>query len=296
MNLWQKVIINITVSTVFIANGVMSFAQIGDVTDTIYTTDIMTFVDDKPIKGFAVSGKTMIALEDLRDFGFSVSYDDSIRTLFVTKTHSAAGNMNVSVEREAVGNIAGYVYETDIEAVVNGVKVDACAIDGKMAAAVEDLGVYAGVPITAESIGVFDRKMTYRYNNDKRELYLYTDGNGYLETSSYGDIVNEYSAGSDNLLIANEYAIHFWSIASRLDPNSGSFYAYISYKNGADEVDLTEVLRRYGIETEDMTMTYTDMEIEYPALIKTDDPKRVIFRINTNDEYLFDPFAMRIFK
>lgn len=296
MNFLQKIIIEIVILTSIIVNGVISFAQIGDVTDIIYTTDIMTFVDNKPINSFAISGKTMIALEDLKNYGFSVSYDDSIRTLFVTKTHDTTGNINALVERGSVGNIVGYVYETDIEAVVNGAKVDAYAIDGKMVAAVEDLGVYADVPITAESTGVFERKMTYRYNNDERNLYLYTDGNGYLETHSYEDMVREHNYGSGNLLVTEDYAIHFWSIVNRFDPNSGSFYAYISYKNGADEVNLTEVLKRYGIDTENMIISYTDNGINYPVFVKTDDPERIIFRLSTNDECLFNPFAMRIFR
>ena len=296
MNVLKKIIIDTAVSTALIANGAIAFAQIGDVADTVYTTDILTFVDNKPIKGFAISGKTMIALEDLRNFGFSVSYDDNIRTLFVTKTHKATESMNVSVEREDVGNIVGYVYETDIEAIVNGVKVDAYAIDGKMAAAVEDLGVYADVAITAESTGVFERKMTYRYNNDERNLYLYTDGNEYLENHSYEDMVDEYNSGAGNILVSNDYAIHFWSLANRFEPNSGSFYAYISYKDGADEVNLTEILRRYSIDTNNMTISYTDMEINYPTFIKTDDPERIVFRLSLNDECLFDPFMMRIFR
>lgn len=115
-------------------------AAVGDIVDTIYTTDILTRVNGADIASFSIEGRTLIAMEDLRDYGFTVAYDDSIRTLFVNQTGETPKNMP-SIIRGTVGGTAGYTYETDIKVIFNGKPVNAYAIDGKMAVIVEELGV-----------------------------------------------------------------------------------------------------------------------------------------------------------
>lgn len=115
-------------------------AAVGDIVDTIYTTDILTRVNGADIASFSIEGRTLIAMEDLRDYGFTVAYDDSIRTLFVNQTGETPKDMP-SIIRGTVGGTAGYTYETDIKVIFNGKPVNAYAIDGRMAVIVEDLGV-----------------------------------------------------------------------------------------------------------------------------------------------------------
>lgn len=62
----------------------------------------------------------MIALEDLADYGYTVNYDNDNRMLFVNKTHDADTNFNPHIELETECEFAGYTYETDITAYVNG--------------------------------------------------------------------------------------------------------------------------------------------------------------------------------
>lgn len=42
-------------------------------------------MDVIPIKVYAIDGKTMICLEDLSNYGFSVYYNNEARALFVNK-------------------------------------------------------------------------------------------------------------------------------------------------------------------------------------------------------------------
>ncbi len=114
-------------------------AKVGDIADTIYTTDILTRVNGADIASFSIEGRTLIAMEDLRDYGFTVKYDDGARTLYVNRSGEVKKNMP-SILRGRVGDTAGYTYETDIKVVFNGEPVDAYAIDGRMAVIVEDLG------------------------------------------------------------------------------------------------------------------------------------------------------------
>ena len=65
--------------------GATAYAAVGDIADTLYNTDIITYLDGKQIKGYSLDGRMMICLEDLRNYGYAVEYDDSIRTLFVTE-------------------------------------------------------------------------------------------------------------------------------------------------------------------------------------------------------------------
>ena len=141
--------------------GVHAYAAIGDVVSPIYSTDILTVVDGLPIRGYAIDRQTMIALEDLRDYGFTINYDDSIRTVFIDKTYEPTPEFLPQIERGRVGEISGYTLETDIKAYVNGKFIDTQAIDGKVVAVAEQLGT--------DAYG-----MSYSYDDSVRTLYLKT--------------------------------------------------------------------------------------------------------------------------
>ena len=135
-----------------------AYAKVGDIVSTIYTTDILTQVNGADIASFSIEGQTLIAMEDLKDYGFTVDYNDSARTLYVNRGGEMKKNMP-SILRGRVGDTAGYTYETDIKVVFNGRPVDAYAIYGRMAVIVEELGTAA-------------YGMTCSYDNDKRLLSL----------------------------------------------------------------------------------------------------------------------------
>ena len=71
-------------STVLAANG--------DVAGYIYSTDIIAYVNDKPIESYNIGGKTAIIMEDLAtgevNYGFDVWYDDESRKLTVPRLTS----------------------------------------------------------------------------------------------------------------------------------------------------------------------------------------------------------------
>ena len=63
--------------------GISASAANGDIAGTIYSTDILTQLDGRDIPSYNIDGRTMIALEDLEQYGFNVKYDDSIRAVFI---------------------------------------------------------------------------------------------------------------------------------------------------------------------------------------------------------------------
>lgn len=115
------------------------FAESG-VAGHIYSTDILTFVNGKPIDGYNIDGKTVIIAEDLTGYGFGVEYNDETRTL---KIHSYFndGYKNIApIERGECGTVLGDIYKTDIKVYYNGIIVTGYNIGGRTAVCLEDLG------------------------------------------------------------------------------------------------------------------------------------------------------------
>lgn len=72
----KKTILSFAVTGFIMSSICIVAAMPGDVIRPIYSTDILTYMDGIPLQGYAIDGKTMICLEDLSDYGFSVYYND----------------------------------------------------------------------------------------------------------------------------------------------------------------------------------------------------------------------------
>lgn len=230
---------------------IQAYAQVGDIVDTIYTTDILTQVDGRDIKSYSIDGETMIALEDLEDYGFTVYYNDNIRTVFVTKTGTVDESFNPTVSRGTVGGTDGYVYETDIKAFLNGEQIDAYAIDGKMVAKVEEMG-------SVTDFGSFVKTeyksnqymMGYTYDDEKRLLSLDTEISNY---GSYEDEVDFYLGtftpwgASCYTNIHNENAWLIEKVLGGLPHGDRAWYKKMMYSSGL-VYNIGEVIEAYGLD------------------------------------------------
>lgn len=58
---------------------------VGDIAGNYYSTDIITTVDGMEIESYNIGGRTCIAAEQLRDFGYNVIWDETARTLTIKK-------------------------------------------------------------------------------------------------------------------------------------------------------------------------------------------------------------------
>lgn len=106
----------------------------------IYSTDILTFVNGKPIAGYNIGGKTVVIAEDLLDYGFYVDYNDATRTLKI-QSYFNTGSINPEpIARGEVGQILGNVYQTDIKVYYNGILLTGYNIGGRTAICLEELG------------------------------------------------------------------------------------------------------------------------------------------------------------
>ena len=154
--------------------GVAANAAIGDELRTLYTTDIVTYLNGKQIQGYSLDGRMMICLGDLKDYGYAVEYDDSIRTLFVTKDGEPSADFNPYFERGKVGSVAGHTYETDIQAYVNGKWVPTENIGGRLVTVAEDLADVYSMGNENLEFGTSPYFMTHVYDDESRTLNIYS--------------------------------------------------------------------------------------------------------------------------
>lgn len=114
----------------------------------IYSTDILTFVNDKPIDGYNIGGRTVVIAEDLDNYGFHCFYNDNERKLEIVAYFYELGNdlKIAEIPRGKVGKIVGDIYKTDIKVFLNGVEIEGYNIGGRTAICLEDMGELQNSP------------------------------------------------------------------------------------------------------------------------------------------------------
>lgn len=158
-----------TISTV-------AFAANGDIVGNIYSTNIIAYVNGKPITSYNIGGRTAIVVEDLDNYegglnyGFYYSYDDTDRALTAYST-VLKGYGDTTVKRGKVGEIVGHIYETDITVTMNGVPVTGYNIDGKTAVVIEDLGTVTEDSPNAD-YGYSKYLCNFKWDEENREVWL----------------------------------------------------------------------------------------------------------------------------
>lgn len=138
-----KMIIMLNVVLICIAFAQsFAFAANGDIVGKIYSTDILAFVNQKPIDGYNIGGRTVVIAEDLDNYGFHCFYDDNERKLEIVAYFYELGNdlKIAEIPRGKVGKIVGDIYSTDIKVFLNGIEIEGYNIGGRTAICLEDMG------------------------------------------------------------------------------------------------------------------------------------------------------------
>lgn len=163
----------------------------GDVIGNIYSTDIAAKINGKYVESYCLDGKTAIILDDLEKYGAEISYNDKLRTLIVNTIYmNRLADENVT--RETAGNISGKIYESDINVYLNGLKIKAFALNGKMAVAVEDFG-------NDNSFSQYNAK--YTWDEVSRTISLEILIHNYEQLAFSGGMGFSLHAENDNLHI-----------------------------------------------------------------------------------------------
>lgn len=103
----------------------------------VYSSDILAKINGVAVESVNIGGKTAIVLEDLDKFGAKLRYNDAARQLTVDLRELKL--YDTGVERGTVGKIVDKIWQSDITAVVNDRHVPTFSLNGKLAAAIEDM-------------------------------------------------------------------------------------------------------------------------------------------------------------
>ena len=143
----KKMLIVFTFMVILLTTPANVNADSDDVEGKIYSTDILAYINDKPIESYNIGGKTVIIAETLFQpgYGFGGYYNDDDR-LLVVEPFFAMPYSEEAVERGTIGKIIGDVYKTDIKVLFNDIEVKGYNIGSKTAICIEDLGNLSDSP------------------------------------------------------------------------------------------------------------------------------------------------------
>ena len=137
----------------------------GGVIGHIYSSDILAYVNQKPIPSYNIGGRTVVVAEDLDGYGFDVEYNEKLRMLSVYSEFSQGEIQPEPIARGQVGEILGNVYATDIKTYYNGIWVPSYNIGGRTVICLEDLGELTDSPNASYGYSVYLGKALWDEEN-----------------------------------------------------------------------------------------------------------------------------------
>ena len=151
----RKISLVLVIAIIFTAIGATNVLalNVGDKLGDVLNTDVKAYINGERIPCYNIDGKAVVLVADLRNYGFDVVYDGSVRSSSVTRNHNKQFTpiRNIANNTAQVGSIAfSYVY-TDIIAIVNGKRVDSFNVQGNLAIFFSALGDYGRFVWDAET-------------------------------------------------------------------------------------------------------------------------------------------------
>lgn len=132
------------VMVVFSSAGVVS-AKVGDIKGSALHTDIVAYINHYAISSYAVNGQSCVVAEDLRDFGFDVEWNESDRSLNISRNSDTYVTEQYASKNGASGSFFADILETDISVFANETKLTSYAINGYTMIPLEELCVFGEV-------------------------------------------------------------------------------------------------------------------------------------------------------
>lgn len=123
----------------------------------IVYSDIVAYIDDRPIQSFNIDGKTFIFAEDLNKYGFDVKWVESIHALSVkyNPLKEITTQYEPKIEKNKIGDIIGTAAFKDMDVCIEGEQPleyrNVYNIRGKTALWLDDLAKYYGKEYTWEN-------------------------------------------------------------------------------------------------------------------------------------------------
>ncbi len=118
-------------------------ARVGDVVGTAWHTDIVTYINHYAVPTYVVNDRVVVIAEDLRNFGFSVIWDGTQRTLTIYRDTyiNVVKMMNVTKAGQPSTKYRD-VLETDIRVYAGGRQITSYNINGMTMIPLEELTMF----------------------------------------------------------------------------------------------------------------------------------------------------------
>ncbi len=201
-------------------------ANIGDVVNKTVYTDIVAKINGRDIASFNIDGYTVVVAEDLRNYGFDVTWVDYERALYITKnetiTSVASTYVAPFVPKIQVGKKANDVLYSDIRTYMDGNLVASYNIGGQTVVYFNDLQRYGGVS----------------YDDNSRTLSValpwmatYTEVSNPGNRSSYNRLITEI-IGKGGSGVEDDGSRFYYLYDEGYDEDMGLVQRYISHNPG----------------------------------------------------------------
>lgn len=151
----MKLFTSMAAAVLVISSATVGFAEnIGDVTGAVYHSALDTYINNYPIAAYHYEGRQLICAEDLRDYGFSVIWDQASRSLYIERDKSItaiSGNPDVTRQYYLQNKKAYDILKTDIAVYVEGNPIEGYNINGQTMIKIRDLEVFGHCEYSAEN-------------------------------------------------------------------------------------------------------------------------------------------------
>lgn len=113
------------------------WAAPGDICGSIYTTDIICYINGVEVPSYNIGGRTVVIAEEITERAY---YNNDLRTLIIGGLSPDTLILGQSKKDVKPGRKVGNIYETDIRTYIYNKELSPYSLDGRMAVAIEELG------------------------------------------------------------------------------------------------------------------------------------------------------------
>ncbi len=168
--------------------------------DIIYT-DIVAYIDDKPIQSFNIEGKTFIFVEDLNKYGFDVKWVEENQYLSIeyNPTKQITAKYIPEIDKSKIGEIIGIATNKDMTVCIERQSIgNKCSIRGKTAILLDTLAQYYAKDYTWSQD---ERTLKLTLSKEKAKTFDWSSNIDWRDSYSNSDYIKDTS--SDNISICS---------------------------------------------------------------------------------------------
>lgn len=166
-------------------------ARSAQVVGQALNTDIVAYINHYAIPSYAVNGTSVIIAEDLRNFGFDVTWDNDSRTLAISRNSNTNVEPMSFAKTAAPGTKFSDLYSTDIKVYANEYLLTSYALNGYTVIPIEELFMFGDVYWVADQRAIKLWVDGLQMNSEPQSIEKYSPNPAQLGTYSMNPIVDD---------------------------------------------------------------------------------------------------------